>query len=172
MKKISLFKILLLILSISGTTAFAQAKNDLAVLNRSHRIKTIPMTEGFTSISSEKAHRTFNSVFQNASDITWSTYGKDLHSVYFKTPGKAHRCRFDKKGNIVATFTTYSEEFLPAAILLMVKEEFYGKRILGITEVNYDGKTAYLIILEDRTTLTHIKVVGDEMEIENTYIKG
>jgi hypothetical protein len=55
---------------------------------------------------------------------------------------------------------------------VIVKESYYGRSIFCVTEVNCDGKTAYLIVLEDRTTWLHIKIVGDEMIEEKLFTKG
>jgi hypothetical protein len=56
--------------------------------------------------------------------------------------------------------------------LMKVKENYFGKSIFGVTEVNYAGKTAYLIILEDKTSWLHIKIIDDEMIVEKVNVKG
>ncbi|HEU4633131.1 MAG TPA: hypothetical protein VFS22_04055, partial [Flavisolibacter sp.] len=92
--------------------------------------------------------------------------------AFFETPGKKNKAGFDKKGKLVYTISNYKEEQLPVPVLLKVKQAYFGRSIFGVTEVNYQGKTAYIIVLEDKTTWLHIKIIGDEMEEEHLYIKG
>jgi hypothetical protein len=91
--------------------------------------------------------------------------------VYFERNGKVVRAAFNTKGQFLYSISTYGEELLPKDVLLKVKEAYYGKNIFGVTEVSALGKFAYLIILEDKTSWLHIKVVDDEMVEEKVLLK-
>ena len=170
MKKISSF--LVLLCSLSGSLfSYAQHSNDVASLDLSKMFRNSP-TGDIVAAPDVKALNVFNAKFSNATRVIWSTYEKNLPFVYFETPGKTNRAGFDKNGNLVFTLSYYSEEKLPLPLLMKIKENYFGKSIFGITEVNYAGKTAYLIVLEDKTSWLHIKIIDDEMIVEHVYAKG
>jgi len=173
MKKI-FSKVPFLAYCILGTTmGYSQLNsNDIASLDISKKPKTEFKVEKNTSSSFSKATSVLNAMFPNATNITWATYGKGLLLAYLETPGKKHRAGFDKKGNFVYAISSYKEEQLPQSVLLKVKQTYFGKNIFCVTEVNYDGKTAYLIILEDKTSWLHIKIIGDEMIEEKVLLKA
>lgn len=173
MKQISFIKTAFFFLIIAGNSiAYAQVnENDVVSLSPSRKPKTDPIS-GLAAGPTEKVLGVFNRTFTNASSVSWSTEKNGLPIAFFETPGKKNRAGFDKKGNLVYTISSYKEEQLPVSVLMKVKQTYFGRSIFCVTEVNYDGKTAYLIILEDRTTWLHIKVIGDEMEEEHLYIKG
>ena len=162
---------LAIIIAGSGMAYSQVNDNDIAALgpSRNHRADLIA---GPAAGPAEKALNSFNRMFANATQVSWATEDKGRPIVFFETPGKKNRAGFDKKGNLVYTISYYTEEQLPVPVLLKVKQTYYGKSIFCVTEVNYLGKTAYLIILEDRTSWLHIKIIGDEMEEERVLTKG
>ena len=171
MNKISFYRVVFLASMIAGSSVtYSQANsNDIISLESARKAATTPAD---AASPSERVLNTFNKMFKNATKVFWTAENKGHPMVYFETPGKKHRAGFDKKGNLVYTISYYQEEQLPQPILLRVKETYFGKSIFCVTEVNYDGKTAYLIILEDKTSWLHIKIVGDEMVEEKVLIKG
>jgi hypothetical protein len=174
MNKNSVFSVALLAIIMSGS-AVANSQvinNEIASLGTSHKFKNGSSVSTEAVGPNEKSVLIFNKMFGNATNVLWSTEGKGLPIAYFDLPGKKNRAGFDKKGNLVYTISYYKEEQLPKPVLLKVKETYFGKNIYCVTEVNYDGKTAYLIILEDKTSWLHIKIVGDEMVEERGMIKG
>ena len=177
MKKISISKIPFLALCLLGssvvysqTSKDAIAKLDLSSLSSKQKMEIIP--EGAISTLNEKAVTVFNTKFTNATNIVWATIGKNMPYVYFETPGKKHRAAFNKKGTLLYTISYYHEAQLPSDVLFQVKDTYFGKSIFCVTEVNVNDKTAYLIILEDKTSWLHIKIVGEEMVVEHVYTKG
>jgi len=173
MKKISFLQIAFLALIIAGNSvAYAQNnENDIASLGSFRKHKT-DLIAGPVTGPAEKALTAFNRMFATATNVSWATEDKGLPIAFFETPGRKNRAGFDKKGNLVYTISYYTEEQLPVPVLLKVEQSYFGRSIFCVTEVNYGGKTAYLIIMEDKTTWLHIKVVGDEMEEEHLYNKG
>jgi hypothetical protein len=113
----------------------------------------------------------FSRMFKDASNVIWS---KDKHvdRVYFESKGKVTRAAFNQKGQFLYSITSYGEEYLPKDILMMVKDTYYGKSIFGVSEVNALGKTAYIIILEDKTSWLHIKVLDNEISEEKVLLKS
>jgi len=113
----------------------------------------------------------FSRMFKDASNVMWS---KDKHvdRVYFESKGKVTRAAFNQKGQFLYSITSYGEEYLPKDILMMVKDTYFGKSIFGVSEVNALGKTAYIIILEDKTSWLHIKVLDNEISEEKVLLKS
>ena len=111
-------------------------------------------------------------MYSDASNVSWTKAKGKIDRVYFETRGKATRAAFNQKGQFLYSITTYSEEFLPQDILFMVKTSYYGRRIFGVTEVSAMDKTAYLIILEDKTTWLHVKVLDGEISEEKLLLKA
>jgi len=106
----------------------------------------------------------FNKMFAGATNVIWSKDDRNNDRVYFETKGKATRAAFNKRGVILYSITTYGEELLPTDVLFQVKKAYQSRSIFGVTEVQALGKTAYLIILQDKTTWLHIKVIDGEIE--------
>ena len=123
-----------------------------------------------TSINS-KVISNFDKMFAGANNVIWSK-DKNVDRVYFQTKGKTTRAAFNQKGQFLYSISTYHEELLPQDILLMVKGTYYGKSIFGVTEVSALGKTAYIIILEDKTSWLHVKVLDGEMTEEKVLLKA
>ena len=172
MKKIFSKAVFLMYSLLGASINHAQVNHDVTAVDLSLK-QGIEMGSVKTMASpADKAAIVLSAMFSNATNVTWSKYGKSLPFAYFETPGKKHRAGFDKKGNLVFLINYYREEHLPAEILLRVKETYFGKSIFCVTEVNYEGKTAYLIVLEDKTSWLHIKIIGDEMTEEKTFLKG
>ena len=118
-----------------------------------------------------KTMATFIRIFADASNMTW-TKGKDnIDRVDFETKGKITRAGFNKKGHFLYSITSYREEMLLKDILLMVKRNYHGKHIFGITEVNTMNKTAYFIMLDQATSWLHIKVLDGELTEETVLLK-
>jgi hypothetical protein len=164
MKKSSFLMTGLLIL-----TVIASAQNSLPF-----KVEPSKFAEEYTSEKagiSTKVISNFDHMFKDAKNVIWT---KDKHSidrVYFETKGKVTRAAFNQKGQFLYSITTYGEEMLPQEVLTQVKNTYYGRSIFGVTEVSAMGKSAYLIILEDKTSWLHIKVVDGEISEEKFYLK-
>ena len=118
-----------------------------------------------------KIMKSFNKLFSDAKNIIWISDKKNIQSVYFERKGKATRAAFTKNGELKYAVTTYTEEGLPEEILFQVKNTYFGKSIFGVTEVQVQDKTAYLITLEDKTSWLHIKVLDGDITEEHVYLK-
>ena len=120
---------------------------------------------------SAKVYSNFDHMFKDAKNVIWTKDKHNIDRVYFERKGKVTRAAYNQKGQFLYSITTYGEEFLPQDVLLQVKNAYYGKSIFGVTEVTALGKSAYMIILEDKTSWLHIKVLDGEMTEENVLLK-
>ncbi len=169
MKKMSISgSILLASLILVNTGASAQKslpfKIGIAELNNESAAAT-------SSSSSEKVMKAFNSMYQDATKIHWTSERK-LERVYFERDGKATRAVFTKSGKFLHSVTTYTEEYLPKDVLLAIKNAYYGKKIFGVTEVSAMGKSAYLVTLQDKTSWLYIKVLDNEVTEEKVMLRA
>ena len=121
--------------------------------------------------TNSKVLNSFNKMFAGASNVQWSTDRKYAR-VYFEAKGKTVRATFNHRGQFLYSITNYGEELLPESVLMLVKRTYYGRSIFGVTEVSALGKTAHIIVLQDKTTWLHIKVIDGEIEENNLYRRG
>ena len=173
MKKSNFFRVAPLAFFIAvSAVAFSQVGYEIVGMGISGKPDAYGLFSRMVAGPAEKALNILHQMFSNARNVSWGTESKGLLVAYFETEGKKHKVGFDKKGNLDYTISYYREEQLPKPILLKVKQTYFGKSIFGVTEVNYLGVTAYLIILEDKTSWLHIKIIGDEMVEEKVLLKG
>jgi hypothetical protein len=119
-----------------------------------------------------KVMNNFNRMFTDASNVMWTKDKHQIDRVYFERKGKVTRAAFNHKGQFLYSITTYSEEMLPQDVLIMVKQAYYGRSIFGVTEVSALNKIAYIVILEDKTSWLHIKVLDGEIYEEKLLLKA
>jgi len=166
MKKIAV----LLVTAVLALGIVTNAQNSVPFKVNAGKFDEEMNAGGKTSINA-KVISNFDRMFADASNVIWSKE-KNLNRVYFESKGKVTRATFNQKGQFLYSISTYSEQLLPKDVLLMVKETYYGKSIFGVTEVKALDKTAYIVILEDKTSWLHIKVLDGEMTEEKVYLKA
>ena len=166
MKQISaLFALAFLVLA-----ATASAQNSTPYKIGGKFDEEINASEKYTS--NAKVMNNFNRMFNNVSKVMWTKDKHGIDRVYFERTGKVTRAAFNRKGQFLYSITTYGEEYLPEDVLYLVKKSYYGRSIFGVTEVSALDKTAYLVILEDKTTWLHIKVLDGEISEEKLLLKA
>jgi hypothetical protein len=173
MKQISLLKSLLfaslLCTAISGV---AQKEASFASLNSSKKtaveIETLAPVTGLNKV----ALVNFHSSFPDATEVSWFNMKKGQLYVAFNTAGKKNRVVYNKKGKILYSISYYSKEMLPASVLQQVKDNYCGKSIFGITEISYNHETVYVLVLEDQTSWTDIKIAGNKIIEEKVWRKA
>lgn len=82
------------------------------------------------------------------------------------------RAFYDKKGHVRFTIAYYGEKELPREVRAIVKPEYYDYTILTVQEVKTNGKSIYLIDMEDSTTIKTVRVADGEMELIRTLTRG
>ena len=129
-------------------------------------------TEAGRSSINSKPMDNFGRMFPGATKVIWTKDKHNVERVYFQTKGKVILAGFNEKGHFLYSVTSYQEEMLPKEIWLMVKKNYYGRHIFGITEVNTLNKTAYLIMLDHAKSWLHIKVLDGELTEEMVLLKA
>ena len=92
----------------------------------------------------------------------------DGNLAEFKKGGITTKVFYDSKGKCSGVLRSNLEDKMPGDIRHLVKRQYYDFNIYYVQEVTVAGKTAYLIKIEDKTSMKTIRVMDDEMaEIES-----
>ena len=117
-----------------------------------------------------KAVQHFMNSYKNASDIRWTKL-KSGSRVYFICDNIQNRIIYNRKGVPESIIRYYAEDKLLFDIRHRIKTQYYDYSISIVTEVNYHGKIAYLVKMENKISWKTIKVVDGEMEVTEEYLK-
>ncbi len=174
MKKISLTLAAAIIVTIVTTSSiYAQnSKNDLVFTdspkNQAATKSDIKLPGGSLNTKAEKS---FHKAFKTINGETWVP-AKDGIVAKFIKDGIHTMVYYNKKGTWMGTLRYLSEDLLPKDVRHTVKSEYYDFSISNIVEVTVGDKTAYLITMEDKTSIKQVKVVDGEMEVTHDYKKS
>jgi len=117
------------------------------------------------------AVRNFIRTYRNVTDPQWVKYSGGF-VVSFRKENIHYKVYYDKTGDHQSTIRQYSEKELPFEIRHMIKSVYYDFSIYVINEVTTDGRTWYVINIEDTSSFKVIKIVDGVMEVMNEYIKS
>jgi hypothetical protein len=96
----------------------------------------------------KKTIAAFEFTFKEAREVTW--YAEENYDqVYFTLNNIKTQIKYDKEGNFMSCFRTYTEETLPLIVRLELKKEYAGKVVKSIAELTTNNITEYHITLED-----------------------
>lgn|GEM_PF-3521118 len=82
------------------------------------------------------------------------------------------RVFYDKKGRVRFTIDYYGEKELSREVKSIVKPVYYDYAIVSVQEVKLNGRSIYLIDLQDSNTLKTVRVADGEMELVQTLNRG
>lgn len=120
----------------------------------------------------DKAQKTFNTIFKDADDVSWSDAGND-YEAFFTVDGIKTRALIDVKGNLIQTIRYYGAEKLSPLVLASIQSSYKGHDIFGITEVSNKNGVNYRIVLRDSKHYTHINAnSAGETELVKRYKRG
>jgi hypothetical protein len=129
-------------------------------------------TAADASTVSVKAIKDFKTRFASAKDEKWYTLNTGFVS-YFSQDGYTNRAFYDKKGHWQASLRYIGESKLPRDIRAMVKSIYYDFTITVIEIAEVPDHMAYMIHLEDATTIKILRVSDEgEMEVYKSLIKS
>jgi hypothetical protein len=118
-----------------------------------------------------RAIKDFQSRYAHASGEQWSRADRGF-CAYCTDEGYKVRAFYDLKGHWQASVKYCDETQLPYAIRDVVKRTYYDLAISNVIIVQVPEHTAYLVYLEDKTTLKIVRVSDEgEMEVEHDYVK-
>lgn len=113
----------------------------------------------------------FSRNYKNATDIRIRPVGENTH-VVFKADGVQNGVQYNKKGKWLHSIRYFDESKLPADVRSMVHSGYPGFTIFGsVTELKVLDKTALLVLIENMKEWKRIRIVNDEMDIYEEYVK-
>lgn len=119
-----------------------------------------------------RAVKDLRSRFTNVTDEQWS-YSRTGSWVYFTSGGFRTRSYYDARGHWQASIKYCGQAQLPHFIRDIVRRTYYDLAITGVVVVDVPDHTAYVVDLEDATTLKIIRVNDEgEMDLMHDYIKS
>ena len=175
------FATLLLACTIT-TIAYGQTENRIAKLEaKLFSGKNIPADRQLTSTRdsnfifrneiSTKAVRNFIRDFKNVTDAEWFRSPTGSFVVYFTSDSINSTIYYTKEGEFDLMIRYYNEEKLPREVRHLVKSNYYDFSIYHVSEFQSNDKTAYVVVMEDKTSWKKIKIVDNEMEIIGEFSK-
>lgn len=165
MKK-HLFAAAALVVAVAFATT-ANAQFDLAANTK----KTDAAPAAAVDIKSLSVYKKFVKQFPDGQEDSWIKI-KEGFVVRFTVKGIVNRAFLDKRGNFDGLIRYYGEKDLPQDVRQQVKSAYYDYSIRSVQEVTWDGTTAYLVTVEDKTTLKIIRVVDGEMDVREAFTKA
>lgn len=143
------------------------------VIIDSHRLN-IKLGAGFTFINdiSTKAVQNFVSNYPEVTDVKWFKSSCGLTGAYFEKDNTRTWAYYDKTGTCQYIIRHYYEEKLAAQIKELLSDKFPGFSIFHISEVTKNEKIAYVVKMQNKTSWKTVKVIGDEMEVVEEYLKS
>ena len=130
----------------------------------------MPSAPGTTPVST-KAVKDFTKNFKNADNVGWFPI-KDGYLAEFKQDGIKTKVYYDRKGRWIGNIRFYLEDKLPHDIRHQVKSHYYDYNIYYVQEVTVGEKLAYLVKIEDKTSMKTIRVMDGEMTEMDAFQKS
>ncbi|MGZ8559341.1 MAG: hypothetical protein ACXWWC_13445 [Chitinophagaceae bacterium] len=125
------------------------------------------ITEGTNTVSSNlRAAKEFNKTYKKPVNVSWSVIA-DGNIAEFKQNGITTKVFYDGKGKWTGTLRSFLEDKMPRHIRHLVKSQYYDYSIYYVHEITVPDKIAYLVKIEDKTSLKTIRVLDGMMtEVE------
>jgi len=122
------------------------------------------------ALARAKAH--FSSHFEYAHDAVW--YHTDGHYLYclFYQGDSVNRVYYDRRGKWEYSLLTYPGYDLPQEVKKEVTDNFACYQITSVNEIRSSmSSPVYMINIENEDYIKVIKVIGDEVEVQQELEK-
>ena len=117
-----------------------------------------------------KVYLDFKKSAKHANDIRVSQTSKNIFVVY-DYDDVHHRICYDPKGNRSYHIQYYGLEKIPADVLQLVQNEYPFYTVLRGSEIEANGKTAFLVDIDGKRSFKTIRVVDGEFDIYSSHNK-
>jgi hypothetical protein len=108
----------------------------------------------------EKLLRSFKEAFPHAQQVSWRQF-TDAYIVNFVENGVRTRISFGKDGEYLGSYRFYGEGNLPLYLVFVLRHDFPGTQIFGVTEVSTPVSVDYYVKMVDARFWTTIKINSD-----------
>jgi hypothetical protein len=157
-----------LLIILLGSHTFAQKSDDktLAAISLSQDavITDNNSVPGIENVNiNTKILGAFKESFDKVTNLNWVRVNNMFLAV-FMIDGKYARALFTKRGVLVYTIFYGTENDLPAETRKLVKSLYIDHSITRAIKVNENGRTIWVISLEDSVSLISVRVENSELE--------
>jgi hypothetical protein len=154
----------------AGITNSVSAQKAGASMIVDNNVQSLQISSGYPNNIHIKAVRDFLKRNKTAFDAEWFTIEKGYEVRY--TGRNNSRCRtvYNCYGAFVYTIKQYSEDQMPREVRSIVKSVYYDYTITLVEEVEQPRvPVAYIIHMQDNTTLKNVTVCDGAMEVMEEY---
>lgn len=122
--------------------------------------------EGTMKATNHKALNNFNRDYPAAVGAEWSTLGDKSLVCRFYLNDILYRAFYTPHGQWAGSVSGYDAGKLDKGVYEKVKSVYYNSTIEFVNQVDLtNGKTVYIVEVQDEKTIKKVRVDGDEMEI-------
>lgn len=130
------------------------------------------MSTNYLSDVSVRAVRTFQKMFKDAHNVSWSEVNGTYYSR-FSDKGTDYRNFFTRNGGWIGGIQTYGENKLPRDVRAIIKPIYYDDVITLVDEVNLPNQQpVYVVHLEGENSIRNIAVQNGEMRTLEEFEKA
>lgn len=115
------------------------------------------------SAAASRALKNFSKYFKEAGNASWFDI-RNAMMAKFTNDNIETNVYYDSKGRWLAKVRNYYEDNLPKDIRRRVKSTYYDANIFYVQEITVGRQMAYLVKIEDDTTIKTIRILDDEMD--------
>ena len=115
-----------------------------------------------------KVSESFSKLFRNAVEVRWFALDDNFQARFSKN-GHDTRAVFNPAGTMVYSVSEIKEQDLPSDIRKDIRDEYVGSRVIKAVEVNTMGKTAWVVKLEDDSSIFSVTILDGEMTQTEHY---
>ena len=127
---------------------------------------------GFVGRVNPPVIRSFLKTYKDVSDEKWIEV-TDGFVAMFNYNGMDHQVAYTKKGNLLRTIRSYTEDKMPTALRHIVKSTYYDYEINRVHEIEtpHDPIT-YVVQLVGKKELISLELYDGEMEVIQKFNKS
>jgi hypothetical protein len=109
--------------------------------------------------ASDKAIRSFNKEFAQATNVQWDT-NREFQKATFELNGQLMFAYYSKDGELLAISRNITTAQLPMRLSASLKQQYGNYWISDLFEMASNNESSYYITLENAETVTVMRAVG------------
>jgi hypothetical protein len=155
------------VMIIAGKASAQQASYSIT-----DNMKWLQISGGYPNNINIRAVRDFLKKNKTAIDAEWRVIDNGF-VVKYSCGNKSCRTVYNKKGDFIYTIRQYNEAQMPRDVRTVIKSRYFDYTITLVEEIDRPSKPiAYVVHLQDATTLMNVQVCEGEIEVVGDYTKG
>ena len=163
----------LMLMSLSTVKSHAQvAMNDSRITSDGELSAMSRHETSSATVANQKAETNFKKDYSLATEAEWSVFADRSLVCRFYMNNILHRAFYTPRGHWLYTLSGYVGNRLDNANAERIKRVYYNFRIVYVDQVDLvNGKTFYIVEIQDEKSIRKIRVNEDEMEVVQEFAK-